>query len=206
MQSPVPETSSLDPRVNRLPVGMDHPDPKVPLDQLTTFEVFVQPRAGKPFQHEGIVHAPDIEMAYLFAKETFTRRFTCSSLCVAPTRQVTVSPMTEGSESAFDRVPIIETSGAGVIYELFVLLKRGRQHIHAGSVEAGSPQAAMASLRDSWTGKQVCNIWAIPKAEFRFTAEREIDLWTTLPEKKFRDAADYKGGEKLKMFLEKKST
>jgi ring-1,2-phenylacetyl-CoA epoxidase subunit PaaB len=72
--------ASLDPRVNRLPANMANPDEKIALDQLTTFEVFVQPKPGKPFQHEGIVHASDIEMAYLFAKESFTRRFTCSSL------------------------------------------------------------------------------------------------------------------------------
>jgi ring-1,2-phenylacetyl-CoA epoxidase subunit PaaB len=206
MHASPPNPSSLDPRVNRLPLGMDNPEGKIPLDQLTTFEVFVQPRAGKPFQHEGIVHAPDIEMAYIFAKETFTRRFTCSSLCVAPTRQVAVSAMTEGSENVFDRVPANATAGQAVMYELFVLLKRGRQHVHAGSSEATSPEAAMVSIRDAWAGKPVCNIWAIPKAAFRFTAEREIDLWTTLPDKKFRDAAEYKGGEKLKMFLERKST
>ena len=35
------------------------------------------------------------------------------------------------------------------------------------------------------------------------TGLEEKDLWKTLPEKKFRDAADYKGGEKLKAFLER---
>jgi ring-1,2-phenylacetyl-CoA epoxidase subunit PaaB len=198
--------ASLDPRVNRLPSGMDHPEPKVPLDQLTTFEVFVQPKPGKPFQHEGIVHASDIEMAYLFAKESFTRRFTCSSLCVAPTSSVVMSPMTEGQESAFDRLAEI---GGGqqeqATYEVFVLLKRGRQHVHAGSVQAANAAEAMESVRGAWTGKAVFNVWAIPKAAFRFTGEHETDLWSTLPEKKFRDAADYKGGEKLKQFLENKT-
>jgi hypothetical protein len=34
----------------------------------------------------------------------------------------------------------------------------------------------------------------------------EIDFWQTLPEKKFRDASDYKGGEKLKEFLDKSNS
>jgi ring-1,2-phenylacetyl-CoA epoxidase subunit PaaB len=41
---------SLDPRVNRLPV-IEQPEqilPKAPLDQFGTFEVFVQPKEGKP--------------------------------------------------------------------------------------------------------------------------------------------------------------
>jgi ring-1,2-phenylacetyl-CoA epoxidase subunit PaaB len=177
---------------------------KQPLDQLATFEVFVQPKVGKPFQHEGAVHASDLEMAYLFAKETFTRRFTCTSLCVAPTSRVIVSVMTEGSESAFDR---LTDKGGGQAaageYEVFVLQRRGRQHVHAGRVEAISPADAMTKVKNDWTGKSVCNIWAIATQDFRFTKDGDADLWQTLPEKKFRDASDYKGGDKLKQFLEK---
>ena len=203
MAAPFP-TDSLDPRVNRLPQNMGNPAEKTALDQLTTFEVFVQPKPGKPFQHEGIVHASDIEMAYLFAKESFTRRFTCSSLCVVPTDQVVTSSMTDGIDSAFDRLDDVSSVASDrKAYELFVLVKRGRQHVHAGTIEAASPKEAMTSIRPAWAGKVVANIWAIPKSAFRFTRESEIDLWTTLPEKKFRDAADYKGGDKLKQFLEK---
>ena len=93
---------SLDPRVNRLPKTPQEIVPKAPLDQLGTFEVFVQPKEGKSFQHEGIVHAPELEMAYVWAKETFTRRFTCSSLFVVDTRNVFVSPLSEGSQSAYE--------------------------------------------------------------------------------------------------------
>jgi ring-1,2-phenylacetyl-CoA epoxidase subunit PaaB len=199
------EIKSLDPRVSRLPgQELDGPSSKPQLDQLSNFEVFVQPREGKPFQHEGAVHASDLEMAYLFAKETFTRRFTCTSLCVAPTNSVVVSAMTEGTESAFDRLTDVGGSQGGVSnFEIFVLLRRGKQHVHAGRVEAGTPAEAMLKVKDNWSGKPVFNIWAIPTGEFRFTTDGDSDLWDTLPEKRFRDAADYKGGEKLKQFLEK---
>jgi ring-1,2-phenylacetyl-CoA epoxidase subunit PaaB len=195
---------SLDPRVNRLPGTEAGKIAKEPLDQLTNFEVFVQPKSGKPFQHEGAVHASDLEMAYILAKETFTRRFTCTSLCVAPTSRVIVSAMTEGSESAFDR--LTDEGGrqtAAIEYEVYVLLRRGKQHVHAGRVEARSPADAMAKVKSDWHGKSVFNIWTIPSGEFRFTNDGDADLWHTLPEKKFRDAADYKGGDKLKQFLEK---
>jgi ring-1,2-phenylacetyl-CoA epoxidase subunit PaaB len=46
-------------------------------------------------------------------------------------------------------------------------------------------------------------VWAIQTDKIRFTSEEEKELWITLPEKKFRDASDYKGGDKLKHFLEK---
>lgn len=195
---------SLDPRVNRLPqLDVSQVQPKAPLDQFGTFEVFVQPRDGKPFQHEGIVHAPDLELAYVLAKEAFTRRFTCTSLYVVDTREVFVSPMTEGNQNVYDTLNDTGDSGEKRTFEIYHLVKRGKQHIHAGTVEASSPQQAMIVARLSLNTKMVYNIWAIPTASIRFTTAEEKDLWLTLPEKRFRDAADYKGGDKLKDFLER---
>jgi ring-1,2-phenylacetyl-CoA epoxidase subunit PaaB len=198
--------NSLDPRVNRLPgYGQGTIHPKAPLDQLGTYEVFVQPKEGKPFQHEGIVHAADIELAYVMAKEAFTRRFTCTSLYVADTRDVYVSPMTDGQLSAYDVLPTFgKPSGTLQVYEIYHLQKRGKQHLYAGSVEATSPQEAMQLAKQSLSaGKLVYNIWAIRKQAIRFTQEEEKGLWVTLPEKKYRDAADYKAGDKLTAFIER---
>lgn len=199
---------SLDPRVGRLPVvgTPGQLTPKAPLDQLGTFEVFVQPREGKPFQHEGIVHAADPELAYVLAKETFTRRFTCVSLFVADTRHVYVSPTTEGQQSVQEVLPPWQgPAAADTSYELFILPRRGKQHVHVGSLLASSPLHAMHALFEhEWPeGKGVYNIWAIRTADIRFTRPEEQELWATLPEKKFRDAAHYKGADKLKAFLEK---
>ncbi|MCU0420778.1 MAG: phenylacetic acid degradation b [Cyclobacteriaceae bacterium] len=199
---------SLDPRVGRLPTigtpGMVVP--KVPLDQLGTFEVFVQPKEGKPFQHEGIVHAPDLELAYVLAKETFTRRFTCTSLYVVETRHVYVSPTTEGGVSVAAVLPAITgPDGEPLSFELFMLPKRGKQHVHIGTVMATLPQEAMhrGFQQNLHGGKTVYNLWAVRTTDIRFTTPEEKELWLTLPEKKFRDAAEYKGGDKLKAFLEK---
>lgn len=198
--------NSIDPRINRLPkTGQPgQVSPKKPLDQFGTFEVFVQPREGKPFQHEGVVHAPNLEMAYVLAKEAFTRRFTCTSLYVADTRSVFVSPFTEGTASAYDLIhPASDKNLPLQSFEIYHLLKRGKQHIHAATVQATSPQDAMARLKENFTGKSVHNIWAIRTSDIRFTSADEKDLWQTLPEKKFRDASDYKGGDKLKEYLQR---
>ncbi|MEQ9592085.1 MAG: phenylacetic acid degradation b [Cyclobacteriaceae bacterium] len=197
--------ASLDPRVNRLPKDQtQNALPKAPLDQFGTFEVFVQAREGKPFQHEGIVHAPNLEMAYLLAKEAFTRRFTCVSIYVTDTRHVHVSAMTEGNENAYDQIVEAKSDGKKESYEVYHLLKRGKQHIQVGNVDAGSPDEAMWFASQSLRGeKQVFNVWVIRASEIRFTSEEEKELWLTLPDKKFRDASAYKGGDKLKSFLEK---
>lgn len=198
---------SLDPRVNRLPV-IGEPGqvlPKVPLDQFGTFEVFVQPKEGKPFNHEGIVHAPNLEMAFVLAKEAFTRRFTCVSLYVTDTRNVYVSPMTDGNVNAYEFIndtPL--QTGEKTSYEIYHLLKRGKQHQHTGTVQAATPQEAMSESKKLFKNdKVIYNIWAIRTSDIRFTNSNEKELWLTLPEKKFRDASDYKGGDKLKEFLER---
>ncbi len=199
--------NSLDPRVIRLPKieQEDIISPKIPLDQFGTFEVFVEPKEGKPFQHEGIVHAPNLEMAYILAKEAFTRRFTCTSLYVVDTREVYVSPMTEGENNAYELIPDAKESlNEKTTFEIYHLIKRGKQHVHQGHVAASNPTEAMAIAKTIYNkGKTVFNIWAIQSDKIRFTTQEEKDLWVTLPEKKFRDASDYKGGSKLKAFLEK---
>jgi ring-1,2-phenylacetyl-CoA epoxidase subunit PaaB len=196
---------SLDPRVVRLPeIGVPGViQPKVPLDQFGSFEVFVQPKDGKPFQHEGAVHAPNLELAYILAKETFTRRFTCVSVYVVETRNVFVSPLTDGTTNVYDLIPDVDSQADKEPFEIYHLVKRGKQHIHAGQVEAGSHEEAMSEAKCKWNTKVVYNIWAIRVSDIRHTSAEEMDLWITLPEKKFRDAAEYKGGEKLKTFLEK---
>ena len=196
--------NSIDPRVNRLPKIGHHSLalPKAPLDQFGTFEVFVQPRAGKPFQHEGIVHAPNREMAFILAKEAFTRRFNCTSLYVADTRHIFVSAMTEANRNVYDLIAEnVESNGQKESFEIYHLLKRGKQHVHAGTVQAASPQHAMACAKKEFSEKNALNVWALRTSDIRFTAPDEKNLWETLPEKKFRDASDYKGGEKLKELL-----
>jgi len=198
--------NSLDPRVSRLP-QLDESviKPKVELDQFGTFEVFVEAKEGKPFQHEGIVHAPDLEMAYVLAKEAFTRRFTCSSLYVVDTRDVFVSPMTEGDTNVYDLISKArEQAGEKITFDIYHLIRRGKQHVYTGSVTATNPLEAIAIAKANLNGgKTVYNVWAIRSDKIRFTTQEEKDLWITLPEKKFRDASEYKGGDKLKNFLEK---
>jgi ring-1,2-phenylacetyl-CoA epoxidase subunit PaaB len=194
---------SLDPRVNRLPRITNTILPKVPLDQFGTFEVFVEPKEGKPFQHEGSVHSPDIELAFVLAKETFTRRFTCTALAVVETRNVFVSPITEGNSNVYDLIGNPNINGDEMNFEIFHLAKRGKQHVHAGQIKATShAQAIFNKKMQLAQDKIIFNVWVIKTSDIRFSTVEEKDLWLTLADKKFRDAADYKGGDKLKEFLD----
>ena len=83
------------------------------------------------------------------------------------------------------------------------MLKRGKQHIHAGEVFAKGQEEAFCVASHHFGDKQVFNIWIIQSDNlFKFEGP-DSEIWMTLPDKKFRDAIAYKAGEKLKNFIEK---
>lgn len=198
---------SLDPRVSRLNIDPDRTlQPKAPLDQFGTFEVFVQIKEGKPYQHEGIVHAPNRDMAFIFAKEQFSRRLMCSGLFVVETRNVFVTEYTEGDENVYAKLPDeASTAGETQEYEFFHLMKRGKQHTHIGSIEANNPEHALAMAKTEFinSDKPIYNVWVVATEDILFSEEEDKSMWDTLPEKKFRDAIAYKAADKVKAYKEK---
>ena len=78
---------SLDPRVNRVEL-FDNIDPLQELDQFQTYEVFHQERRGQQHIHVGIVHAPNADMALMYAKEQYARRGKTVNLWVVATKHV----------------------------------------------------------------------------------------------------------------------
>jgi ring-1,2-phenylacetyl-CoA epoxidase subunit PaaB len=200
-------TKSLDPRVNRLTIPEGELTPKVPLDQFGTFEVFVQIKEGKGYRHEGIVHAPNIDMAFLFAKEQFSRRHMCAGIFVAETRNVYVTAFTEDKDSVYNYIDDnFPEEGDVEQYEIFHLDKRGKQHDHIGSVPAKNHQHALVLAKPEFiNGDPIYNVWVIKTSDILFTKEEDKIIWDTLHEKKFRDASDYRAADKIKEFKERQA-
>lgn len=98
--------SSLDPRVSRteLPAENEYTE-KQELDQWQTYEVFHQKSRGEQHVHVGIVHAPNYELAILFAKEQFARRMKCVNLWVVRTSDVYATEYEDSDmfEPSFDK-------------------------------------------------------------------------------------------------------
>ena len=198
---------SLDPRISRWNVAQEPESlEKGQLDQLVTYEVFIQMREGRAFEHAGIVHASDLDMAFLFAKEQFSRRYTCTGMWVVATENVTVTAYTDLEENIYDSID--ETSSpAGELqeYQVFHLNKRGKQHKHAGTVMAASAAHALSEAKKNFdTGQPVLNIWVAPSEKFWFSGEDDKVIWSTLKEKTHRDVISYKAADKLKAFKENK--
>jgi ring-1,2-phenylacetyl-CoA epoxidase subunit PaaB len=97
---------SLDPRITRALIP-ENPDvePLTGNELFETYEVLHQAKTGGRHTHVGSVHAPNAEMAYLFAKEQYGRRMTTTSIWVVRTTDVfTISPDGEESE-LFENAP-----------------------------------------------------------------------------------------------------
>ena len=77
------ENQSLDPRVNRLRLNPSGEAVTVQDgENWNVFEVFHQEKRGAHHEHVGCVHAPNSQMALLFAKEQFGRRKKCVNIWV----------------------------------------------------------------------------------------------------------------------------
>lgn len=75
---------SLDPRISRANLtGGNHNDVDG-LIHFQTYEVFHQNKRGAQHKHVGIVHAPNADMALLYAKEQYARREVTANIWVAP--------------------------------------------------------------------------------------------------------------------------
>jgi ring-1,2-phenylacetyl-CoA epoxidase subunit PaaB len=201
---------SLDPRISRMTLELQRKAEyqSLALDQLPTYEVFLQMRNGKAYEHAGIVHAATEDMAFVFAKEQFSRRHTCTGMWVVPSERVWATECMELEENVYDHlqnIPI-ETDGPREEYEVFHLLKRGKQHKHAGSVYArGHWQAILQAKARFDDGKPVLNIWTTKKADINATNVDDQVIWSTLKEKTHREVISYRAGDKIKAFKERKN-
>ena len=210
---------SFDPRMNRLGLP-DAPAPavaKAALDQFETYEVFHQKKEGAPFVYVGPVHAPEADVAFLFAKEQFSRRFACTGLWVVPTAAITVSAYVGDQESAYDTLPLLRTAAADPAddtaaeeaayaageedYDVFHLKKRGKAHQHVGKVRANSPAEALQVAKAVF-GEQrpVVNVWAVRAADIRRSDDEDRDIWASTPDKKYREAISYKVQDRIEKF------
>lgn len=102
---------SLDPRITRAALNENSQDGELQaLDHFQTYEVFEQKKRGTHHMHVGSVHAPNSELAMMFAKEQYTRRGNCVNLWVVKTSEIFVTQyedadMFENTPSKLHRDP-----------------------------------------------------------------------------------------------------
>ena len=83
------KTPIADPRLKKLDLenvqSFNHVND---MEMWGTYEVFHQKKRGEQHVQVGAVHAPDAEMALVFAKEQFGRRAKCANIWVVKTADI----------------------------------------------------------------------------------------------------------------------
>ncbi|SET52129.1 phenylacetic acid degradation b [Hymenobacter actinosclerus] len=202
--------SSFDPRISRLGLPESAPPPpdKAALDQFPTYEVFHQRKENTAYVYVGPVHAPEADVAFLFGKEQFSRRFPCTGMWVVPTEAIRVTEYGDDQQSVYDRLPLLPAdalaaadTAAMEAYDIFHLKKRGKAHAHVGQVQAVSPEAALQAAKAAFGDQRpVVNVWVIRSADLSRSEEADRDMWTTTPDKKYREAIAYKVQDRIDRF------
>ena len=77
-------------------------------------------------------------------------------------------------------------------YEVFHQKRRGDQHIHVGIVHAANPELALIMAKETFgRRRQTTNLWVVKSAAVYATDYEDQDIFSTTPEKTYREASDY---------------
>ena len=86
-------------------------------------------------------------------------------------------------------------------YEVFHQEKRGKAHVHVGSVHASDPDMALVFAKEQYgRRKSTANMWVVKTSDiFTFSYDDE-DMFKTTPEKSHREASGYKVRDKINKY------
>lgn len=154
--------------------------------QWPRYEVFQQEAEGKPVLHNGSVHAPDLEMALLNARDVFARRPDASQMWVAPAAAFTSRTR---EELAAEQPPA--TPGSKAFY-IFGKLAEQAQSSLLGEVQAASGEAAIGLALTQFASAKALRWWALPVAGVLKSDPADADpLFAAARVKSYKDQAEY---------------
>ncbi len=156
--------------------------------QWPRFMVFQQEAEGKPVLHNGTVHAPDIEMALLNARDVFARRPDATQMWVVADDQITSRTRQELAASD----PAASADGQPQAYYIFGKLAEQAQASLLGEVQAASGEAAIATGQAQFDAGKVLRWWAVPSAAVLKSDPAEAGpMFAAAREKTYKDQAEY---------------
>jgi len=156
--------------------------------QWPRFMVFQQAAEGAPVLHNGTVHAPDLEMALLNARDVFARRPEAVALWVVPAQAI----YTQTREELATRQSVDQASREHADYYVFGKFEQQAQCRQIGEVSAGSPRAAMQAALTKYADRQPLWWWVFPKAAVLISTPQDREpMFAPAREKTFKDQAEY---------------
>ncbi len=159
------------------------------------FEVFKQDNERLPHQSVGSVHAPDAEMALLNAREVFGRRPSCISLWVVPEQAITAATAQELAGPLGEAIAAATPAGPQQAYHVFQKTSQKRSMVfvsYTATVQATSPQHALAQALASPGAADVFAWWVVPAAAVTGSEPDVVESWfAPASEKVYRQQSYY---------------
>jgi len=88
-------------------------------------------------------------------------------------------------------------------YEVFHKNKRGAQPVHVGSVHAPDPELALVFAKEQYARRKKCvNLWIVKTSDIHSFNLEDEDMFSTNPEKVYREAAGFKVSDKISKYKE----
>jgi len=152
--------------------------------------VFQQDAEGKPFVHNGTVHAPDIDMALLNARDVFARRPQAVAMWVVPADAI-FTQTREEVEKFGSREVDIQTSRFQDFY-VFAKFEQQEQCRLIGEVQAATSQSAINAAIEKYGDQDPLWWWVFPKSDVLTSRPQDIQpMFEPAREKTFKDQAEY---------------
>lgn len=159
--------------------------------QWPRFMVFQQEEPGKPLVHNGSVHAPDIEMALLNARDVFARRPEAVTMWVVPADLIYTKTKEELQQTDWHETAIRADGGPGP-YTVFAKLHQGGQCNYVGEVEAQTSRDAMRKALETFENMDPLWWWVFPVGAVLASAPDEADpMFAPARDKTFKRQSEY---------------
>lgn len=189
---------SLDPRVNRMNLDESKELETLGQNKWNSFEVFHQKKSTLKYTHVGSLHAINMEMAMILAKEQFGRRQMTSGLWVVRTAKIFTSGETINTEEN----DLADNPG---LYEVFYQKKTGTAFIRLGQVESNNHNSAMEKAKQEWPDIASTGYWVWHVDDLLKLDEDVIEIFESTPSKVHREAPLYKTRDKITAFKNRHS-
>jgi ring-1,2-phenylacetyl-CoA epoxidase subunit PaaB len=163
--------------------------------QWPRFMVFQQAGQGKTIVYNGSVHAPDIEMAMLNARDVFVRRPEASELWVvradaifSKTREELTASVIARSAKSDEATSQLEMQS----YYVFGKLSEPSQAELLTEFKASSVEAALQMAVEKFSDRKVLRWWVFPVSAVVKSSPKDADpMFGTARDRKFTDQAEY---------------
>jgi len=162
--------------------------------QWSRFMVFQQAGEGEPLMHNGTVHAPDIEMALLNARDVFVRRPDATEIWVVSAEAIYSRTREELAKTIARSAKHDEAIPKPKLedYYVFGKLSEQGQASQLGEVEASSTDAALEAAMEKYKDRQVLRWYIFPvSAVLKSKPGEAAPMFAPARDKTYKDQAEY---------------